>query len=87
MLFLFLQKDGRKGCAGIQLRLTLHQIRTLTYLFLSLTIRRKMKYMTLIVCLHWSLFWRPQWRRLDAMCEMFQMGAHTLCWYGGRVCL
>jgi hypothetical protein len=21
------------------------------------------------------------------MCEMFQMGAHILCWYGGRVCL
>ena len=21
------------------------------------------------------------------MCEMFQMGAHTLCWYGGRFCL
>jgi hypothetical protein len=21
------------------------------------------------------------------MCEMFQMGAHTLCWHGGRFCL
>jgi hypothetical protein len=21
------------------------------------------------------------------MCEIFQMGAHTLCWYGGRFCL
>jgi len=21
------------------------------------------------------------------MCEMFQMGAHTVCWYGGRFCL
>jgi hypothetical protein len=37
--------------------------------------------------LYWSFLWRPQWKRLDTMCEMFQMGAHILCWYGGRVCL
>ena len=37
--------------------------------------------------LYWSFLWRPRWRRLDTMCEMFQMGAHILCWYGGRVCL
>jgi hypothetical protein len=37
--------------------------------------------------LHWSFFWRPQWRRLDRMCEMFQMGEHTLCWCGGIFCL
>jgi len=30
MLFLVLQKDGREGLAGIQLRLSLHQIRKLT---------------------------------------------------------
>jgi len=30
MFFLVLQKNGREGFAGIQLRLTLHQIRTLT---------------------------------------------------------
>jgi len=30
MLFLVLQKDGREGFAGIELRLTLHQIRILT---------------------------------------------------------
>jgi hypothetical protein len=30
MLFLVFQKDGREGFAGIQLRLTLQQIRTLT---------------------------------------------------------
>ena len=37
--------------------------------------------------LYWSFLSRPQWRRLDTMCEMFQMDAHTLCWYGGRFCL
>jgi len=37
--------------------------------------------------LYWSFLWRLQWRRLDSICEMFQMGAHILCWYGGRVCL
>jgi hypothetical protein len=37
--------------------------------------------------LYWSFLWRPQWRRLDSMCEMFQIGAHILCWYGGRDCL
>jgi len=37
--------------------------------------------------LHWSFLWRPQVRRVDTMCEIFQMGAHTLCWYGGRFCL
>ena len=49
-LFLVLQKDGEEGFAGIQLRLTLHQIWTLTYLFLSLTILRKKRNNTLIVC-------------------------------------
>jgi hypothetical protein len=39
MLYLVLQKDGREGFSGIQLRLTLHQIRTPNWLFLSLTIR------------------------------------------------
>jgi len=49
MLFLVLQKEGREGFAGIQLRLTLHQIRTLTWPFLSLTIRlKKMRNKTLI---------------------------------------
>ena len=51
MFFLVLKKDGREGFAGIQLRLTLHQILTLTELFLSLTIRRKkVRNKTLIVC-------------------------------------
>ena len=51
MFFLVLPKDGRKGFTGIQLRLTLHQIRTLTLLFLSLTIRqKKMSNKTLNVC-------------------------------------
>jgi len=50
MLFLVLQKDGREWFAGIQLRLTRHQIRALTQLFLSLTIRQKKGNKTLIVC-------------------------------------
>ena len=50
MLFLVLKKEIREGFAGIKLRLTLHQIRTLTYLFLSLTIRRKKRNKTLTVC-------------------------------------
>ena len=50
MLFLVLKKEIREGFAGIKLRLTLHQIRTLTYLFVSLTIRRKKRNKTLIVC-------------------------------------
>jgi hypothetical protein len=32
-------------------------------------------------------FLKTTWRRLDTMCEMFQMGAHTLGWYGRRFCL
>jgi len=51
MLFLVLQKDGGEGFAGLQLRLTLHHIRKLTQLFLSLTIGRKeIRNKTLIVC-------------------------------------
>jgi hypothetical protein len=51
MLFLVLQKDGRKGFAGIQLRLTLHHIRTPNWLFLSLTIRlKRMMNKKLTVC-------------------------------------
>jgi len=42
-------KDGREWFAGIQLRLTFQQIRTLTYLFLLLTIRQKRWNKTLIV--------------------------------------
>jgi hypothetical protein len=49
MLFLVLRKSGRKGFARIQLRVTLHQIQTLTQLFLSLTVQCKKRYMTLIV--------------------------------------
>jgi len=30
---------------------------------------------------------RPQLRRVDTPCKIFQMGAHTLCLYGGRFCL
>jgi len=33
------------------------------------------------------VLWWPQLRRVDTMCEIFQMGAHTVCWYGGRFCL
>ena len=36
---------------------------------------------------YWSFLWRPQCRRVDTMCEIFQMGAHTVCLYGGRFCL
>jgi len=44
-------KRGKKRVYRFQLRLTIHQIRTLTLLFLSLTIRRKkMSNKTLIVC-------------------------------------
>jgi hypothetical protein len=50
MLFLVFQKDGREWFAGIQLRLTFYQIRTLTLLFLSLTIWQKKWNKTLIVC-------------------------------------
>jgi hypothetical protein len=37
--------------------------------------------------LYWSFLWRPQWRKLDTLWEILQMGAQTLCWYGGRFCL
>jgi hypothetical protein len=88
MLFLVLQKDGRRGFAGIQLRLTFHQIRTMTLLFFLRRFDGKRRGTRRWLCvLYWSFLWRPQWRRLDMMCEMFQMGAHTLCWYGGRFCL
>jgi hypothetical protein len=51
MLFLVLQKEGRKGISGIQLRLTPYQIWTPNLLFLSLTIRlKRMRNKKLIVC-------------------------------------
>jgi hypothetical protein len=51
MLFLVLQKDGGEGFDEIQLRLTLHRIRTSNYLFLSLTIRlNRMRNKKLFVC-------------------------------------
>ena len=34
--------------------------------------------------LYWSFLWRPQRRWTDTMCEIFQIGVHTLCRYGGR---
>jgi hypothetical protein len=34
--------------------------------------------------LYWLFLWIPQWRRVEVMCEIFQMGAHTVCWSGGR---
>jgi hypothetical protein len=51
MLLLVLQKGEREGFAGIELRLTLRQIRTLTQLFLPLTIRlKKMRNKKVIIC-------------------------------------
>jgi len=86
MLFLVLQKDGREGFAGIQLRLTLHHIRRLTLLFFSMTIRRK-KNKTMFVCTVLVVSLKTTKRRMNMMCEIFQMGVHTLCWYGGRLYL
>jgi hypothetical protein len=40
-----------------------------------------------LCALYWSFLWRPPCRRVDRMCEIFQIGAQTLCWYGGRFCL
>ena len=51
MFFLVLEKEGKERFAGIQLSVTVYQIRTLTELFLSQTIRRKTVLIkTLIVC-------------------------------------
>jgi predicted acyltransferase len=50
MIFFVLQKDGRELFPWIQLRLTLLQTPTLTYLFPSLTIQWMKKNKTLIVC-------------------------------------
>jgi len=46
-----------------------------------------MRNKTLIVCSAPVVSLRPQWRKLETMCEMFQMDARTLCWCGGRFCL
>jgi hypothetical protein len=37
--------------------------------------------------LYWSFLLRPHWRRVDMIYELFQVGDHTLCWYGERFCL
>jgi hypothetical protein len=50
MFFFVLQMDGGMWFAVIQFRLTFHQFRTLKYLFLSLTIERRKRKKSLIVC-------------------------------------
>ena len=40
-----------------------------------------------LCALYESFLWRPLMRRVDTMCEILQMGAHTLCWCGGRFSL
>ena len=86
ILFLVLQKDGREEFAGIQLRLTI----TFGH-WPNCSIRwrsdRKRGTRRWLRDLHRSFLWRSQCSRVDTMCEIFQMGAHTLCWYGGRFCL
>jgi hypothetical protein len=41
MLSLGVQKDGREGFSGLELRLTVHQILTVSRLFMSLVVRLK----------------------------------------------
>jgi hypothetical protein len=84
MLFLVLQKDGRDGLSGSSS--VWHSIRFGHWPSSSFRwqfdVRRDIWRWLFVP--HWSFFWKPQWRRLDMMCEMFQIGAHSLCWYGGR---
>jgi len=87
MLFLVLQKDRREGLPG--LNSVWHSIRFRHWPKCSFRWRFDKRRGTRrwLCVLYWSFLWRPQCRRVETMCEIFQMGAHTLCWYGGRFCL
>jgi hypothetical protein len=86
MLFLVLQKE-ENGLLGFNS--VWHSIRFRHWPSCSLRwqfgIRRDSWFWLFV--LHWSFFRRSQWRRLDTMFKMFQMGAHTLLRCGGKFCL
>jgi len=88
MLFLALQKDRRDGLPGSSS--VWHSIRFRHWP--SCSFRwwfhgRRWGTRCWFCVLYWSFLWIPEWRRLDTMCEKFQMGEHTFCWCGGRFCL
>ena len=87
MLFLFLQKDRREGLPGSNsvwhfVRFEHRPSSSFRWWFDGRrgTIRW-------LCVLYWSFIWRQQWRRVDTMYEIFQRGAHTVCWCGRRFCL
>ena len=87
MLFLVLQKDRRESLPGSSS--TWHLIRfehrpSCSFRWWFDGRRGTIRWLCVP---YWSFLWRPQWRRVDTMCEIFQMGAHTVCWYEGRFCL
>ena len=87
MLLLVLPKDGRDGFSWIERRLTLRQIRTRPNSAFRWRFDGRRGTRRWLCVLYWSFVCRPHWRSVDAMCEMFQMGAHILCWCGERFCL
>jgi hypothetical protein len=83
MLFLVLQ-EGRWGFCRDPAPSDTPSRSDMTWLFLPLMIGRKKRYITLTVCSALLVVLKTT---MDTMCEMFQIGAQTLCWCGGRLCL
>jgi len=81
MLFLVLQKDRREGLPGSHS--VWHFIRFEHWPSCSFRWRLDRR----LCVLHWSFLWISHWRRVDTICEIFQMGAHTVCSHEGRFCL
>jgi len=87
MLFLVLQKDRSEGLLGSNS--VWHFIRfehwpscSFRWWFDGRRGTRRW-----LCVLYWSFLCRPQWRRVDTMCKIFQMGTHNVCRYEGRFCL
>ena len=87
MLFLVLQKDRREGLPGSNSVCYFIKFESWPSCSFRLWFDGRRGTRRWLRVLYWSFLWLPQWRRVDMMCEIFQVGAHTVCWYGGRFCL
>ena len=76
--FLGPSKRQKRRFSGIQLRLTLIRFEHWPSCSFRWQFNWRRRTRRWLCVLYRSFLWKPQWIRVDTMCEIFQMGAHTV---------
>jgi hypothetical protein len=79
MLFFVLKKDGREGSPGSNSVWCFIKFEHWPNCSFRLWFDERRGTRRWFCVLYRSVLWLPQWRRVDTMCEIFQMGAYTVC--------